>query len=470
MITGATATTTVVQRTYKFRVYPTPAQDAELREWERQLRWLYNLAQEQRLMALSRPREGRPWVDYFTQAPEHTEIVRDRPQLARVVCCARQEVLRDLETAWRRWAKGLGGKPHFKRRTDAVRIYFATPKHWRVYGRTLTFTGAASSVGEIEIRQDRPWPEGVKFGSCHLVRDVDQWYAMFPLEFSIQVAPAPAGSAVGINRGAVHAVADSDGRVVDSPAYYEQALGRIAKLSRDLDRKVPGGRNAYKAKQKLARAHRKVRRQREWWLHQQSAHYAANYATVGMEDWSTQSMTSKEPDQTFPTRQKKREINRSILDVGWYEMQRQIAYKVEGRGSRLVLVPAGHTIDEAGGISSLCSACGALLSGPATGRKHMLCVNCEHSELGDVNAARNVLRRALEAPPPAPKRPKVSTKIKGRRSRVAPETTGKPPADACGGEPPVRGPDETGTSGREAPHPERTVEPRHEEPQTRNGQ
>ena len=69
-------TTKNVRRAYKFRLYPTEVQVAELREWERQLRWLYNLAHEQRLLALARPREERPRVDYFRQAREMTEIVR----------------------------------------------------------------------------------------------------------------------------------------------------------------------------------------------------------------------------------------------------------------------------------------------------------------------------------------------------------------------------------------------------------
>jgi putative transposase len=109
----------LVRRAYKFRLYPTEVQVAELNEWERQLRWLYNLAHEQRLLALSRPREERPRVDYFRQAREMTEIVRAEPQLARVVCCARQEMLRDLDKAWKKWRKRLSGRPHFKRRTVA---------------------------------------------------------------------------------------------------------------------------------------------------------------------------------------------------------------------------------------------------------------------------------------------------------------------------------------------------------------
>lgn len=447
-----------VHRAFRFRLYPTPAQDAELREWERQLRWLYNLAHEQRLLGAARSREERPRVDYYRQGREMTELMRETHHdgLARVVCSARQEALRDLDRAWQRWRKGLGGRPHFKRRTDAVRIYLSTPRHWRVTQEKLALAGVAGSVGPLEIRQDRPWPSDATLSACHLVRDVDQWYAVFPLEYT-ETRKRPVGPAVGINRGAVHAIADSTGRVVDSPGYYAKAMGRIAKLSRDLDRKESGSRNAHKAAVKLARAHRKVRRQREWFLHDQSRHYADTHELIAIEDWSTKNMTGSEPDEKFKTRPVKRAINRAILDVGWYELGRQIRYKAEVTGAEVRAVPVFDPDCEKIGISSVCSVCGEALPRPASGRAMARCDVCEHSELGDINAARNVLVRAEAMGPETPKTPRASIKIKGRVKRS--ETTVNPTVEASGGDPLVRGPDEGGTGAREVPHHARTVVP-----------
>lgn len=482
-----------MRRAYKFRLYPERAQAAELAEWERQLRWLYNLAQEQRLMALDRPRSERPRIDYFRQAREMTEIVRGHNQLARVVCCARQEILRDLDRAWQRFWKRLGGRPRFKRRDDAVRIYLSTPKHWTLNAEgKLAFAGAASSVGGIELRQDRPWPGDAKFSSCHIVRDVDQWYAVFPLEYSA-VAERPKSGAVGINRGAVHAIADSQGRVVDSPKYYEAALERIQLLSRRLARKVKGSRNRLKAVLKLARAHRRVRRQREHFLHEQSAHYASHYTTIGIEDLSTRQIVGGEKAEErhhFSTRCKragceepvvrmrlcakhfeeqrfipKRLVRRSILDVGWYELGRQLDYKAAAVGGRIVRVNAGleetasirdGTLGE-GGISSTCSGCGAPIP-RASGHQEAFCEACWYAASGDVNAARNVLLRAIRVKAVIPKSPKTTIKIKGR-TRVQTEDTAKPAVEACGGEAPVGAPVEAGRSVREDGHPDRTVEP-----------
>jgi putative transposase len=512
-----------VNRAYKFRLYPTDVQAAELAEWERQLRRLYNLAQEQRLNALLRPRvphdrgqcpscgvaiEKRShtsscaWVDYYRQSREMTPITEEDDQLARVICCARQEILRDLDKAWQRWRKRLGGRPRFKRRTDSARIYFSTPKHWHVDGATLTLTGKASSVGPLKIRQDRPWPGNAKFSSCHIVRDVDEWYAVFPLEFTAPALDRAVTGAVGINRGAIHALADSDGRIVDSPRYYERALERVRLLGRRLSRKLAAakalglepGKNAHKARVKLARKHQIVRRQREWFLHEQSAHYTHRYALVGIEDLSTRQIVAdpkieeaahwsncckrdgcgekvvkrrlcqKHFDEV--RRIPKQAVHRSILDVGWYELARQLKYKGEATGTRVVTVNPGlFDAEQPAGISKTCSRCGAALGVSASGHAVATCDRCGLVELGDVNAGRNVLARALRADgqadgakPPGPK-PRATIKIKGR-AKAQTETAGKPPAEACGGDAPVRAPVEAGTVPREGDHPECTVLPR----------
>jgi putative transposase len=166
---------------------------------------------------------------------------------------------------------------------------------------------------------------------------------------------------------------------------------------------------------------------------------------IAIEDWSTKDMTSKEPDETFSTREVKKAINRSILDVGWYELARQIKYKVEVTGGEVREVPVFDPDVEKIGISSVCSVCGAALGGPASGRKTMRCEDCAHSELGDLNAARNVLLRATEGWPSSPKpaKQKTSIKIKGRQKR--PETAANPAGEASGRDLSVGRPDEGGT-------------------------
>jgi putative transposase len=473
-----------LKRARKFRLYPTKIQEAELAEWTVQLRRLWNLAHEQRMASLLRHREWEfvkgkcpscgvqvrwdsgdeheppkhtascDYVDYFRQSKEMTALLSVDDQLARVVCSARQEILRDLDKAWQRWRKKLGGRPRFKRRTDQCRIYLSTPKHWSIKGKYLELSGSASSVGQIRIELDQPWPEGATFSSCAIVRDVDHWYATFPLTFTADVAKAPHRS-VGINRGAIHAIADSDGRVIDSPRFYVRRLPLIHKRSRKLKRCVPGSRRYHVMAEKLAKTYRKVRWQRGHFLHQESARYAANYDLVAIEDMSVKEMLEvTDEDRAERPNMPWNKLHRSILDVGWYEFGRQLSYKSPAHGGELRKVDPGQFSEEARvsdehdpkGISSACAECGKPLDKPASGRRWARCEACERKQLGDLGAAENVLQRAMAMKPPSPRMPKASIKIKGRQKRSV--TAPNRGVAGRGGYPPVRGPNESSTLAR----------------------
>ncbi len=64
----------MINKYYKYRIYPTPAQEARIIKWESTLRWLWNLAHEQRLMGLARPKDERIYPSAFDQINELTEL------------------------------------------------------------------------------------------------------------------------------------------------------------------------------------------------------------------------------------------------------------------------------------------------------------------------------------------------------------------------------------------------------------
>jgi putative transposase len=81
-------------------------------------------------------------------------------------------------------------------------------------------------------------------------------------------------------------------------------------------------------------------------------------------------------------------LNRSILNQGWGELDRQFAYKTGWYGSQLVKVPAQRT-------SQTCSACGVVDPESRKSQARFRCVACGHSEHADVNAAKVILARAV---------------------------------------------------------------------------
>ncbi|MBI2568800.1 MAG: transposase [Candidatus Schekmanbacteria bacterium] len=73
-----------------------------------------------------------------------------------------------------------------------------------------------------------------------------------------------------------------------------------------------------------------------------------------------------------------------MLDQGWYEFRRKLAYKLRWLGGTLFLVPARDT-------SRRCSACGHTAAENRPSQTMFRCVQCGHSENADLNAAKNVL-------------------------------------------------------------------------------
>ncbi len=409
----------ILKKAFKYRIYPTTEQEASLLRWDRTLRWLWNLAHEQRLMGQARPRgaggkyakesDERIFPSYFDQAKEMTLLCKEAPWLEEVPCAIRQEVLRDLDKAWQRCFKRLAWRPRFKRRTDTMRFYIPNRSGWDLTGETLRFR----KLGDLKIVQDRPL--GGTPSSCTIVRDVDQWFAIILCSIERE-DPAPrSGPMVGIDRGVAFTLADSDGRLVMNPDFYGAAHQRLARAQRQVAKKQKGSKNQTKIKLRVAKLHRKVRRQREHFLHVESVRYAEKYGVIMLEDLHIGNMTRsasgtvEEPGTNVAA---KSGLNRSILDAGWGRFHTYLRYKLDERGGRLLSVPAANT-------SRMCPKCGHVAMENRPDRETFRCVKCRHEAHADTNAAINIRCRGEQqiSEAPKPKKQRVSIKIAGRKAR-----------------------------------------------------
>ena len=80
----------------------------------------------------------------------------------------------------------------------------------------------------------------------------------------------------------------------------------------------------------------------------------------------------------------KAELNKSILDQGWFEFRRQLEYKQQWRGGLVVAVNPRNT-------SRKCSVCGHIAAANRTTQSRFECVECGYTENADINAAKNIL-------------------------------------------------------------------------------
>ncbi len=381
-----------LHRTFQFRIYPTPEQEARLRQWEGALRFLWNLALTQYEMGMARPKGERVYPSAVRQQRELTALRAEVDWLEDVPRAAEAEVLNDLGVAWQRCFDGLASAPRFKmKRGDAMSIFEGNAKKSfrldRIDGRdVLVFP----KLGAIDLVLHRP-AEG-KPCTCTLVRDVDQWFVNIVCEQEVPEPAPPPGPVVGVDRGVANVVADSQGRREPRPAFLDKGQKKIAKLQRQADKKKRGSKNQKKANRKVARAQRKVRRQREHLAHTLAYAYASQHSVIVIEALNLTNMTrsakgtTEEPGINVA---QKAGLNRAILGSGLGKFGRLVKQKSVRFGSLVVEVEAAYT-------SQTCAECGHVDAASRKSQSEFCCTKCGHRDHADVNAAKVLVQRYQE--------------------------------------------------------------------------
>jgi putative transposase len=84
-----------------------------------------------------------------------------------------------------------------------------------------------------------------------------------------------------------------------------------------------------------------------------------------------------------------RSLAKAISDCGWGTFRRQLEYKCERAGRRLVVIDRWYP------SSKTCSACGHLLASLSLSTRAWQCPSCGTRHDRDVNAAKNILAAGL---------------------------------------------------------------------------
>ena len=221
--------------------------------------------------------------------------------------------------------------------------------------------------------------------------------------------PRTGDGAIGLDRGCVHALASSDGIFMDMPKPSKAELKRLKYLQRRMSRQdrtneARGGRTAKFASKRRQRTlaefnalRGRIVRRRNDWIEKTTTRLARENILVAMEDLDVQAMTRRLKPKLDPNKpgqylhngaKAKAGLNRSILSNNWSRLYGRLKDKMDANGGRLVIVPAAYT-------SQTCHQCGHVASENRESQAVFHCVRCGHQANADVNAAMNILDRAL---------------------------------------------------------------------------
>ncbi len=230
--------------------------------------------------------------------------------------------------------------------------------------------------GSLKIKLHRPLEGTPK--TVHLVHRADgHWYALIVCETEPQTEHAPSSCShpdIGLDVGLKSLLTDSDGNVVSHPRFYRTSQRTLRRKQRQMCRRKKGSNRRRKAARNTAQTHLKISRQRRDFHYKTAKQYADNYHHIAVEKLSIENMV------------KNHHLAKSIMDASWGAFLDILEEKAERAGHQVIRVNPRFT-------SQKCFHCGEIVQKSLSVRTH-ICPFCGYIADRDVNAAKNILKRA----------------------------------------------------------------------------
>src|ERR1039457_2117516 len=358
----------------RYRLLPTTAQQAVLRDHCGHARYVWNLAVEQH----SHWHPGRASAPgYLEQCRQLTQARAENPWLAAGSQTVQQQALRDFARAMTAVVDPAdpAGRPSWGtagrrgRQWDVRRVSRKVGQVW------------VPKAGWVRFRRSRAVPPDAK--SYRVTRDrAGRWH----VAFAVIPAPVPApgnGQTVGIDRGVAVSAALSTGQMLHCPALTARERTRLRRMQRTLARAKRGANRRGRVKHAIPRLRARESDRRKDWAEKTSTDLARRFDLIRVENLKVKNMTrSAKGTRENPGRtvRAKAGLNRGILGSGWGLLVRRLEEKAPGRVEK---VSPAFT-------SQRCSACGQVDRDSRESQAVFRCTACGFACNADVNAAINI--------------------------------------------------------------------------------
>ena len=255
----------------------------------------------------------------------------------------------------------------------------------------IRFKGSAKRLQKIfEMDSETE----VRIGTLTISRDaVGDYYVTMQLGSDKPFAKPfeLTGSQIGIDLNVENFYADSFGNIVDNPKYYRKIKKRLKNAQRILSRRILrakkdnrsliAAKNLQRQRQLVAELQSKVMKRRDAFQHILSAALIKNHDLVAAEELRSKNLL------------KNHALALSISDVGWRSFLTKLEYKAKLYGKIFITVDPKNT-------TQTCSTCGHVMSGEqklTLKDRDWICPKCGTHHIRDVNAAKNILSKALQS-------------------------------------------------------------------------
>jgi putative transposase len=361
--------------TYKLRLTPTKEQEVLLSKHFGSIRWTYNFFLDRRTRFYLEAKEkqlAKKTLTYVDMAKELTKI-KEQPETEWLNECnaqSLQHAIKHLDGAYNRFFKKLAKFPRFKSKKNkqSFRVpQFVTIKDGRIYFPKFK--------EGIKIDQHRPVEGEINYATI-IKNKAGQYYACIGVSRNIE-KKSKLDKIIGIDLGVKTLVQCSDGQRFDNIKATKKYEKLLKTRQQALSRTKKDSKGRDKARLRVGKLQVKIANIRHNHLHQITSKLINENQVICLEDLSVKNMMANHC------------LSKSIGDVSWGELVRQLTYKADWYGRKLV------KIDRFFPSSKTCSHCGYVNDNLTLNMREWDCPRCQRRLDRDFNASQNILRQGL---------------------------------------------------------------------------
>ncbi len=352
----------IMNRAYKFRIYPNKEQRVLFAKTFGCVRFIYNRMLADKIACYRET--GKMLLTTPAQYKTTFEWLKEVDSLA----LANAQL--HLQSAYNNFFRRNSCFPKFKSKKKSRMSYTTNNQNGSI--RIESGKIKLPKVGFVKIVQHREVIGKIKSVTIEKT-PTNKYYASILVEYENQVTEVELQKFIGVDFSMHDLYVTSEGELANYPRFLRRLERKLARLCRKYSKTKQGSKNRERLKHKVCLVYEKITNQRLDYLHKKSYELSEKYDAVCIEDLNMRAMS------------RQLRFGKSVADNSFGKFREMLNYKLYFRGKKLVIVSKWFA------SSQLCSVCGyknAQVKDLSI--RSWKCPSCGAEHDRDINAAINL--------------------------------------------------------------------------------